>query len=109
MADKKKKNLPPDAQKYQAFQQKRETKRNIVTNCVKAFFVGGLICVIGQTITTLYIPFFAFTEQIANKPTVATLIFITRLLTCLVVYDLIVLFAIAGAADLVTGFDHSVT
>ncbi|HLR07769.1 MAG TPA: stage V sporulation protein AC [Bacillota bacterium] len=108
MADKKKKNLPPDAQKYQAFQQKRETKRNIFTNCVKAFFVGGLICVIGQTIATFYIHFFDFTEKTANNPTVATLIFITMLLTGFGVYDHIGQFAGAGTAVPVTGFGNSV-
>src|SRR5699024_12084175 len=104
MADQKKKNLATDSQKYQAFQQKRETKRIIFTNCVKAFFVGGLICVIGQTIATFYIHFFDFTEKTANNPTVATLIFITMLLTGFGVYDHIGQFAGAGTAVPVTGF-----
>src|SRR5699024_380832 len=108
MADKKKKNLPPDAQKYQAFQQKRETKRNIFTNCVKAFFVGGLICVIGHIIATFYIHFFDFNVNTAINPTVATLIFISMLLTGFGVYDHIGQFAGAGTAVPVTGFGNSV-
>lgn len=81
MADKKKKNLPPAAQKYQSFQKDRETKRPLLKNCVKAFLVGGFICFIGQIISTLYIHYFDFTEQTVGNPTVATLIFITMFLT----------------------------
>ncbi|GAB3793105.1 stage V sporulation protein AC [Virgibacillus kimchii] len=108
MADKKKKNLPPDAQEYQAFQDKREVKRPIFKNCIKAFLVGGFICLIGQLITTFYIYFFNFTEQTAGNPTVATLIFITMLLTGFGIYDRIGQFAGAGTAVPVTGFGNAV-
>lgn len=108
MADKKKKNLPPSAQEYQAFQQEREVKRPIFKNCIKAFLVGGLICVIGQLISTFYLYFFDFTEQTVGNPTVATLIFITMLLTGFGVYDRIGQFAGAGSAVPVTGFGNSV-
>lgn len=108
MADQKKKNLPPDAQEYQAFHDKREVKRPIFKNCIKAFLVGGFICFIGQLITTFYIYFFNFTEQTAGSPTVATLIFITMLLTGFGVYDRIGQFAGAGTAVPVTGFGNAV-
>ncbi|OZU90505.1 stage V sporulation protein AC [Virgibacillus indicus] len=108
MADKQKKNLPPDAQNYQAFQQQRETKRPLFKNCIKAFLVGGFICFIGQIISTFYIYFFNFTEQTAGNPTVATLIFITMLLTGFGVYDRIGQFAGAGSAVPVTGFGNAV-
>lgn len=108
MADNKKKNLPPEAQRYQAFQKQRETKRPILKNCIKAFLVGGFICLVGQFISTFYIYFFDFTEQTAGNPTVATLIFITMLLTGFGVYDKIAQFAGAGTAVPVTGFGNSV-
>lgn len=108
MADKKKKNLPPEAQEYQAFQQQREVKRNIFKNCIKAFLIGGFICFIGQVISTLYIYYFNFTEQTVGNPTVATLIFITMLLTGFGVYDRIGQFAGAGSAVPVTGFGNAV-
>src|SRR5690625_592830 len=87
MADEKKKKLTPEAQTYQAFQQQREPKRPVFKNCLKAFFVGGFICLIGQVISTFYIYFFDFTEKTVGNPTVATLIFITMLLTGFGVYD----------------------
>ncbi|GAA0613784.1 stage V sporulation protein AC [Virgibacillus siamensis] len=108
MADKKKKNLPPAAQKYQSFQKDRETKRPLLKNCVKAFFVGGFICFIGQIISTLYIYYFDFTEQTVGNPTVATLIFITMFLTGFGIYDRIGQFAGAGSAVPVTGFGNAV-
>lgn len=108
MADKKKKKLPPDAQQYQAFQQEREVKRAIFKNCIKAFLVGGFICFIGQIISTIYLYYFNFTEQTVGNPTVATLIFITMLLTGFGVYDRIGQFSGAGSAVPVTGFGNAV-
>lgn len=108
MADQKKKNLPPEAQKFQAFQKQRETKRPIFKNCLKAFFVGGFICLVGQMIATFYIYFFDFTEKTAGNPTVATLIFITMLFTGFGMYDRFGQFAGAGTAVPVTGFGNAV-
>lgn len=96
------------AQQYQSFEEKRETKRPILLNCIKAFLVGGFICFIGQLITTFYIYFFNFTEQTAGSPTTATLIFITMLLTGFGLYDRIGQFAGAGSAVPVTGFGNAV-
>src|SRR5699024_8328690 len=87
---------------------KIETERPVFKNCLKAFFVGGFICVIGQFISTFYIYFFDFTEQTAGNPTVATLIFITMLLTGFGLYDRIAQFAGAGTAVPVTGFGNAV-
>ena len=108
MADKKKKKLTPVQQEYQEFQNQRETKRPLFKNCIKAFLTGGLICLIGQAIQTFYIYFFDFTDQTAGNPTVATLIFISMLLTGFGVYDRIAQFAGAGSAVPVTGFGNAV-
>ncbi|WP_010649635.1 stage V sporulation protein AC [Oceanobacillus massiliensis] len=108
MSNEKKKKLTPEAQEYQGFQKKREVKRPILKNCLKAFFVGGFICIIGQVITTFYIHNFNFTEQTAGNPTTATLIFITMLLTGFGIYDRIGQFAGAGSAVPVTGFGNAV-
>lgn len=108
MADQKKKKLTPEAQEYQAFQEKREIKRPLLRNCVKAFLVGGFICFIGQLISNFYIYNFNFTEQTAGNPTTATLIFITMLLTGFGLYDKIGQFSGAGSAVPVTGFGNAV-
>lgn len=108
MANKNKKNLTPVQQEYQNFQKQRELKRPFLKNLVKAFFVGGFICVIGQAISFFYIYFFNFTEKTAGNPTVATLIFISMLLTGFGIYDRIAQFGGAGTAVPVTGFGNAV-
>lgn len=104
----KNKHLPPQAQEYQKFQKQKETKRPVFTNCIKAFLIGGLICLLGQFISTFYIYYFDFTEKTAGNPTLATLIFITMLITGFGVYDHLGQFAGAGTAVPITGFANSV-
>jgi stage V sporulation protein AC len=108
MSNKKKKNLTPVQQEYQAFQDEREVKRPIFRNCLKAFFVGGLICLIGQAIQMFFIYNFDFTEQTAGNPTVAVMIFLSMLLTGFGVYDRLAQFGGAGSAVPVTGFGNAV-
>ncbi|MDM5316041.1 stage V sporulation protein AC [Fictibacillus sp. b24] len=86
-----------------------QPKPPYVLNCLKAFLVGGLICVIGQAIQNFYIEFFNFSQETAGNPTVATLILIAALLTGLGVYDKIGQFAGAGSVVPVTGFANAVT
>ncbi|PWU69026.1 stage V sporulation protein AC [Gracilibacillus dipsosauri] len=93
---------------YQSQEKNAEPKRPIFKNCLKAFLIGGLICVIGQAISTFYMYYFDFTEQTVGNPTTATLIFITMLLTGFGVYDRIAQFAGAGTAVPVTGFGNAV-
>jgi len=100
--------LPPEAKQYQKLHTKREIKRPVVKNCIKAFLVGGTICTLGQAITTFYIYFFDFTEKTAGNPTVATLIIITMFLTGFGLYDPLGQFAGAGTAIPVTGFANAV-
>ena len=108
MANQKKKNLTPVQQAYQKLQQEKEIKRPVLKNCVRAFFVGGFICLIGQLIQTFLISNFNFTEQTAGNPMVAILIFISMLLTGFGVYDRIAQFAGAGSAVPVTGFGNAI-
>jgi len=104
----KQKNLTPQQQNYQQLQKKYEIKRPILKNCVKAFFIGGLICVIGQAISYFYIYFFNFTEQTDGNTTVATMVFFAMLLKGFGVYDRLAQFGGAGSAVPVTGFGNAV-
>ena len=108
MSNNKKKQLTPVQQEYQELQSQREKKRPVLKNCIKAFFTGGLICLIGQAIQTFYIYYFHFTEQTAGNPTAGTLIFIAMLLTGFGVYDRIGQFGGAGSAVPITGFGNAV-
>lgn len=102
------KKLTPQQLQYQQLEQKIEFKRPIFKNCVKAFFVGGIICLIGQAVSYFYIYFFNFTEQTVGNPTVATMVFFSMLLTGFGVYDHIGQFGGAGSAVPVTGFGNAV-
>ena len=86
-----------------------QPKPNLVVNCLKAFVVGGLICVFGQFLTVFYMSVFDMTEKEAGNPTVTTLILISALLTGFGVYDKLGQFAGAGSAVPVTGFANSIT
>ncbi|CAM4057803.1 stage V sporulation protein AC [Lederbergia lenta] len=107
MANKNKSKTPEQIQ-YEKVQKKHELKRPILKNCIRAFFVGGTICLIGQALSYFYIYYFDFTEQTAGNPTVATLVFIAMLLTGFGVYDRLGQFAGAGSAVPITGFGNSV-
>ncbi|WP_064092281.1 stage V sporulation protein AC [Rossellomorea aquimaris] len=98
----------PEQMKYENLEKQYETKRPLMKNIIKAFFVGGFICFIGQVISYFYIYFFNFTEQTAGNPTVATMVFIAMLLTGFGVYDHIGQFGGAGSAVPVTGFGNAV-
>jgi len=100
--------MTPQQKNYQTLQQKHELKRPVLKNCIKAFLVGGLICLIGQAVSYFYIYYFNFTEQNVGNPTVATMVFFSMLLTGFGVYDHIGQFAGAGSAVPVTGFGNSV-
>lgn len=107
MSDKKKKKLTPTQLEYQEFAQAREPKRPIVLNSIKAFFVGGLICVIGQGIQMFFVTYFHFSQESAGNPTVAVLIILTVLLTGFGVFDHIAQWAGAGTIIPVTGFANT--
>lgn len=107
MASKNKTKTPEQIQ-YDSLQKKHELKRPILKNCLRAFFVGGMICLIGQAVTYGYIYFFDFTEKTASNPTTATMVFIAMLLTGFGVYDRLGQFSGAGSAVPVTGFGNAV-
>ncbi|OMP67079.1 stage V sporulation protein AC [Domibacillus epiphyticus] len=93
---------------YKKLASKYEPKRPVLKNCIRAFWTGGLICVIGQAVSYFFIFFFNFTEQTVGNPTVAFMVFLSMLLTGFGIYDRIGQFAGAGSAVPVTGFGNAV-
>lgn len=107
MSNMKKKKLTPVQQEYQDFAKDREPKRPVVKNCVRAFLVGGFICIIGQALQWMFINYFGFDEKTAGNPASAILIIIAILLTGFGVYDHIAQWAGAGTAVPITGFANT--
>ncbi|MHA7963881.1 stage V sporulation protein AC [Paenibacillus sp. CAU 1782] len=92
---------------YQVFAKEKEPPRSILGNCLKAFLVGGSICLVGQVVTELFMHLMKMTPEQAANPTVAVMIFLSVILTSLGVYDKLAQFAGAGSAVPVTGFANS--
>ncbi len=107
MEDKKNKKLTMTQQNYQALAKQLEPPRPLATNCLRAFLVGGFICLVGEGLMQLFEKSFGFTEKTAGNPTVAVLILLSVILTSLGLYDRIAQWAGAGSAVPVTGFANS--
>ncbi len=99
-------------EKKQSYRHRASTykpKPNILRNVLFAFFVGGIVSIIGQFIHDIYVNYFGFDMKEAANPTVATIIFIAAILTGLGVFDRMAKYAGAGLAVPVTGFANSMT
>ena len=75
-----------------------------------SFWVGGVICLIGQGVNDLLLLIFpSLSEQSAWAYTLIVLIFIAPFLTGIGVYDQIGKFAGGGSIVPITGFSNSIT
>lgn len=79
----------------------------ILLNCLLAFIIGGLICVIGQVFLNYYSQI-GLTDQEAGSATSATMVFLGAFLTGLGVYDTIGKYGGAGSIVPITGFANSI-
>ena len=92
---------------YQKLVKKYEPKEEILKNAIIAFIIGGLMGVLGQGITELYIYTFNIPVKEATVYMIITLIFFGCLFTCLGWFDKAVNFAKCGLIVPITGFAHS--
>ncbi len=83
-------------------------KHNSFINCINAFWVGGLICIIGQAINDLMISRFDFNKDDAASWTSMFLVLLSVLLTGFNLYKKIAKYGGAGALVPITGFANSV-
>ena len=82
-------------------------KSHTFSSCIKAFLVGGLICVIGQGVSDIGKNLLKLDEKGTAAFTCIVLIFFGALLTGLGIYDVIGKFAGAGSIVPITGFANS--
>ena len=92
---------------YEKLTQEKSPDSKLLINCFWAFIVGGIICVIGESFTQLYM-YFGADETNARTWTSVTLVFIGVLLTALNIYSKIAKHAGAGTLVPITGFANSV-
>ena len=78
-----------------------------VLNCIKAFLIGGTICLIGQILFMIFEKA-GLNEKEVSAATSSVLIIITAILTGIGVFDKIARHAGAGTIVPITGFANSV-
>ena len=83
-------------------------KSDMGKGLLRAFWVGGLICVLGQGLTDFAKNVLSLAQQAAGTVCSITLVFLSALLTGLGVYDRIGKYAGAGSIVPITGFANSV-
>lgn len=93
---------------YSKIVDKHSGKSPLFKDTLRAFVVGGFICVIGQALRDFYSSV-GLNKELSGSATSITLIFLASLLTALGIFDKIGKFAGAGTLVPITGFSNSVT
>jgi len=94
-------------QDYNNYVEQKSPNSPILKNCFNAFWVGGLICSIGQIIFE-YCKFKGLDEVACSTVVSITLIGIAAILTGLNIFNKIGKFAGAGSLIPITGFANSI-
>lgn len=92
---------------YQNYVEQKSPNSPIIKNCFNAFWVGGLICSIGQIIFN-YCKYRGMDVQISNTIVSIILIGLSAFLTGLNLFNRIGKFAGAGSLVPITGFANSI-
>lgn len=92
---------------YNKYIEKRAERSNCLIDCIKAFFVGGAICLIGEMFSELYVYLGAEKEKSLLYASLS-LIFLSGILTSIGIFDKIAKFGGGGALVPITGFANSV-
>ena len=94
-------------QTYQDYVNKKSPNSPILKNCFNAFWVGGLICSIGQIIMD-FCMYKGMDNTLSSTVVSISLIAISAILTALNVFNRIGKFAGAGSLVPITGFANSI-
>ncbi|AAO36727.1 stage V sporulation protein AC [Clostridium tetani] len=94
-------------QKFDTLVDQVQPKKSLLKDCINAFWVGGLICVIGQFFNNYLLSRGISADDVGTYVSII-MIFIGALLTGIGVYDKIANFAGAGTVVPITGFSNSI-
>ena len=92
---------------YEKLVQKAAPKSPIGKDCLNAFWIGGLICVLGQILANSY-GAFGLDKDAASTATSITLVALSALLTGLSLYDNLAKYGGAGTLVPITGFANAI-
>ncbi len=96
-----------DKKTYGELVKKKSPGSPVIKNCLGAFFIGGIICTVGQFINEMW-KMTGIDEKSVSSLTSCTLVFIGAFLTAIGVYDKIAKHAGAGTLVPITGFSNAV-
>jgi len=94
-------------EEYLELVEKKSPKSKLFRNIIRAYVVGGLICIVGQFINNLIVSQ-GMSKDSASSVTTMIMVFIGAFLTGINVYDEIGRFAGAGSIIPITGFANSI-
>lgn len=97
-----------DEKQYNQYVKRMTPTHNTWMTASKAFLVGGLICVLGQSLTNLFMEGMGLEQEVAAGGTTLCLIFLSATLTGFNLFYKIVIFGGAGALVPITGFANAV-
>ena len=92
---------------YQKLVEEMAPKSPIVKDCLNAFWIGGLICAIGQFFLNYYTSL-GLSKENAGTATSMTMVALSALLTGLSLYDNIAKYGGAGTLVPITGFANAI-
>ena len=92
---------------YQKYVDKKSPNSPILKNCFNSFWVGGLICTIGQFIME-FCKYKGLSEDLSGTVVSISLIFLSAFLTGINIFNKIGKFAGAGSLIPITGFANSI-
>ena len=92
---------------YEKLVQKAAPKSPMGKDCLNAFWIGGLICVLGQLLTNGY-GALGLEKDAASTATSITLVTLSALLTGLSLYDDLAKYGGAGTLVPITGFANAI-
>ena len=93
--------------KFNELKDEIQPKPKVFRNCINAFWIGGVICLVGEFIRKILLRYNIPEEQVAIWLPII-MIFIGALLTGIGVYDKIASLAGAGTLVPITGFSNAI-
>lgn len=96
-----------DAEQYQLLVEEMKPKNKVFTNTIKAFIIGGLICLSAEIFEKLMINY-GIDSKTAKSIVTLTYIFLGVILTGFGIYEKLGKFAGAGSIVPISGFANSV-
>lgn len=96
-----------DKKEYEELANKKKKNSPIIKDCILAFVVGGLICVVGQLLFALYASF-GLEKEVSTTLESVSLVFLSALFTGIGLYDSLAKHAGAGTLVPITGFANAV-